>query len=145
MNRNRILGLALLFMVVLMGACNDHVWDELPTTVQSFISQYFPYGEVASYTEGKDGSVEVQMKNGPTLKFDSDMGWTSINGNGVPLPEVLLYNQLPSELYDYLSENEQTASVYVLTRTYDTIRVDLFDTYINYNIDSKTITYPSAS
>lgn len=145
MNRNKLLSIALLVMFILMGACNDHVWDELPSNVQNFITQYFPFGEVASFTESKDGTLQVQMKNGATLRFDSDLAWISINGNGVPLPDVLLYDQLPSVLYNYLQENEQTASVFALSRGYDTIRVELHDTYIVYNTDTETITYPSAS
>lgn len=142
---NKLLFIALLIVMIVMGACHDNEWDSVPTLAQRFITQYFPQGEVSSSQTQKDGTVVVQIKNGATLWFDSQGAWIKINGNGVPLPEILLYDQLPSSLYNFLQETEQTSDIYALTRTYDEIRVELHDTYVVYNIDKGTVNYPTAS
>lgn len=127
-----------------MGSCNDTVYDELPSSVQSFISQYFPFGEVGSYTETDSGDFTVAMKNGATITFGKEYTWVDINGNGLPLSDMILYDLLPSALYSYLLETEHTADVFRLTRSATGIKVELHDTFFIYEMKSEKITYPTA-
>lgn len=144
MKRNSLSFLALMVIVVLMGACNNNVWDELPSPIANFISEYFPFGEVNTYTVTKDGSV-VTIKNGATLKYDNNYEWTDVNGNGQILPEQFLYDNLPPVLYNYIQEMEADNSVYRVIRTDRIIKVEFHDSEVEYDETTGTITYPSVS
>lgn len=144
MSRRLIPIIFISFLLCVIAACQHDEWDEVPSPVQTFISQYFPFGEVSSVVFGKSGNVTVSIDNGATLSFDKDYNWTDINGNGIPLPGNFLYDQLPQSLYSYLLESEQTAGVYSASRNYDYIVLDLLDTSISYDRTTGDITYPSA-
>lgn len=75
----------ILLGVIFLGACSNNLWDEVPTPIASFIEQYFPGSGVKEFSE-TDTSYRVKINNGATLVFDSEYGWTSINGNWVHLP-----------------------------------------------------------
>ena len=143
MKRNTLNFFALMAIIIMMAACNNDAWDELPRPIASFISEYFPFGEVESYRTGDNGSV-VQIKNGATLMFDTSYEWTDINGNGVPLPQNFLYDKLPDILYRYVESIEMTGSVYrVINESYRII-LDFHDSQIEYDKRTRTITYPAA-
>ena len=136
--------IALMVMVVIMGACNnDDAYDELPDSVAKFVSEYYPFTDVSSY-DMKGGNYVVNMKNGATLVFDSSLAWVEVNGNGDLVPETFLYNCLPEALYDYLSEMTLTQGIYKVVRNADNITVYTVDTYIRYDIASGQINYPTA-
>ena len=97
-----LLSLIVLGMIVVLGACSSDAAEELPSAVSQFTTQYFPGLGVKSYNELSDGGCVVQLSGGPTLRFNSDYKWIDIDGNGVRLPQVLMYDQLPTELYEYL-------------------------------------------
>ena len=61
MKRNTLTLIALFAIILMMGACNSTAWDELPSPIASFVDEYFPFGEVESYTDTTNGSV-VQIK-----------------------------------------------------------------------------------
>lgn len=106
----------LLAAIAGLASCsNSDLWDELPQKVTDFINQYFPNSELQSVNTGTTG-VTVRIDNGPGMSFDTDSEWTDINGYGMPLPQVLLYDQLPEKLYDYLQETENMGSVFQLSR-----------------------------
>lgn len=108
---------ALLLAVItgLASCSHSDLWDELPQKVTNFINQYFPNSELQSVSTSTAG-VTVRIDNGPGMSFDTDSEWTDINGYGMPLPQVLLYDQLPEKLYDYLQETENLGSVFQLSR-----------------------------
>lgn len=136
--------LALLLVLVFMGACNhDDAYDELPESVAKFVSEYYPFTDVSSYSM-KGGNYVVNMRNGATLVFDSSLAWIDVNGNGGVLPETFLYNCLPEPLYDHISEMTLTQGVYRVERNVDYITVHTVDTYFRYNLASQQITYPTA-
>lgn len=136
--------IAILVMVVIMGACNnDDAYDELPDSVAKFVSEYYPFTDVSSYNM-QGGNYVVNMKNGATLVFDSSLAWIDVNGNGGLLPETFLYNCLPEPLYDYLSEMTLTQGIYRVTRNSESITVYTVDTYFRYDIATEQITYPTA-
>ncbi len=141
MKRNTLPSIALTVVIILMGACNSDTWDELPTPIANFISEYFPFGELESYTES-NGVEVVKIKKGATLTFDSNYDWTDVNGNGSLLPQQFLYDDLPDVLYRYLEGLMLQNSVYQVTRTADYITVELLDSQILYNQHTGSITYP---
>lgn len=143
MKRNTLTSIALGIIIILMGACNNDAWDELPTQLVRFISEYFPAGELESYTDNGHGVEVVQIKHGATLTFDSDFEWTDVNGNGVVLPQQFLYDCLPQTLYRYIESIEMQYSVYRVTRTPDLITVDFLDTLLTYDQNTGEITYPA--
>lgn len=142
MKRNSILGIITLGLIILMGACNDNAWDELPKPMMEFITKYFPQGEVATYVTDAAGNHIATIRNGSTITFNDDYVWVDVNGNGSVLPEMFIYDELPTPLYRYLQEMEQTDAVYRVQRTADTIRVELLNTYITYDETNGSISYP---
>lgn len=99
---SNILMLAMIGVLVVLGACSSDASEELPSAVSRFATQYFPGLGVKSYQQLKDGGCIVQLSGGPTLTFDSEDRWLEIDGNGSTLPQVLMYDQLPPSLYEYL-------------------------------------------
>ncbi len=141
---NKFTALALLAVIILMGACNDNAWDDVASPMQQFISKYFPFGEVKSCVEQSNGNQVVSIDNGATIVFDSDYIWVSVDGNGAVLPSMFVYDEFPSGLYQYLKETEQTESVYSVGRTSSEYILKLLNSTIKYDVDSETVTYPSA-
>lgn len=133
--------LALAVLIIIMGACGDDAWDEMPTSISNFVSQYFPFGEIQSYTETADGSV-VHIKNGATLTFDRNYSWVEVNGNGATLPVEFLYDCLPESLYDYVESIDSLNDVYRVSRQSRIITIELSDAKITYDEVTGTITYP---
>lgn len=126
---------------LLATACqSSDLFKELPGPISKFVSQYWPNPAIASYTEPSPGEYEVVITNGPTLKFDSNYDWTEIDGNGMTLPEVLLFDRLPEKLYDYLSAGSELDNVFSLVRTPRTITVTLLNSTVNYDIETQKIT-----
>lgn len=144
MKRNTLTSLFLAVIVIMMGACNNSVWDELPSPIVSFVCEYFPFGEVNSYTVCKSGST-VNIKNGATLKFDNDYEWTDVNGNGEVLPQNFLYDKLPPVVYEYIEAIEHVNEVYRVSRDSKVMKVDFHDSIIEYDESTGTITYPAAT
>ncbi|MCM1484368.1 MAG: hypothetical protein NC043_08515 [Muribaculaceae bacterium] len=143
MKRNGILGILLLGLIILTGACHDNAWDELPEPIAQFITKYFPEGEVASYVTDGAGNHVATIKNGATLTFDKEYAWIDVNGNGSTLPPMFLFDRLPDALYRYIQEMELTDGVYRVTRSSTAERVDFLNTYVLYEFATGQISYPS--
>lgn len=92
-----------------------------------------------------DNGCVVQLASGPTLRFDSENQWMDIDGNGARLPQVLMYDQLPTELYEYLQATEQQADVYVMKRDKYYYKLTMLDTVLTYDIATGKVTYPGMS
>lgn len=142
---NKFTALALFAVIILMGACNDNAWDDVASPMQQFISKYFPFGEVKSCVEQPNGNQVVTIDNGATIVFDSEYVWISVDGNGVVLPSMFIYDEFPSALYQYLKETEQTEQVYSVSRTTSVYTVKLLNSTINYDVTTEEVTYPSAT
>lgn len=138
----KLLLLPAILMVLLLGACSSsNVWDEIPTPITSFIEQYYPGSGVKSFSQTTDG-YKVKINNGASLSFDEEYHWTFIDGNGVRLPEVLVYNQLPPALFNYLQGIEQQGEVYAINRDKTYYKLTMHDTVITYEIATGKIAYP---
>ena len=131
----------LLLTIIFLGACSNNLWDEVPTPITSFIEQYFPGSGVKEFSE-TETSYRIKINNGATLTFDREYDWTSINGNGVHLPEVLVYDKLPPALFNYLQGIQQQNAVYAMTRDKTYYKLTMEDTVITYEIATGKITYP---
>lgn len=141
-------GLLLFFVFALVAAvsgCSSDASDELPSAISKFVTQYFPEMGVKSYQTLSDGSSVVVVSGGPTLTFNAENRWTEIEGNGSTLPEVLMYNELPPELYDYLQSTEQQKGVYDMKRDKHYYKLTMLDTVLTYDIATGKVTYPGES
>ncbi len=145
MNRlEKFLLFPLLIGIMVFGACSNNVWDEVPTPITSFIEQYYPGSGVSQFVQD-DSGYRVQINNGATLVFDSDYSWVSVDGNGVRLPEALIYNQLPPALFNYLQGIEQQRGVFKMSRDASFYKLTMEDTVITYDIATGKITYPDGT
>lgn len=45
----KLILIPLLFFLMIVGACSNSVWDEVPSAITSFIEQYYPGSGVKSY------------------------------------------------------------------------------------------------
>ncbi len=143
MLKRRAILSTIFWAVLLLAACSDTVWDQLPSSVSDFVTEYYPGADIKAYTTDADGNQTVTIKDGASVTFDSDNQWTEINGNGSPLPEVLVNDQLPATLYNYLQELIAENSVYKISRTSREYTVTLADSIIDYDVATGKISYAS--
>ncbi len=128
------------FLSVALGSChNAELWDELSPQITSFINQYYPGSELNSVTH-TGGTTYVRIDRGAGLTFDADNQWTAIDGYGLPLPQVLLFDQLPPRMYEYLQETSQTNAVFAITRDADTYTASLIENTLTYNTTTGSLT-----
>lgn len=130
--------LAAVAMAMLSGCTHSDLYEDMPAEIQSFISQYYPGSALSGFTSS-GSSYTVIIKDGPTISFDSDCRWTRVDGNGSTLPQVLMFNDLPPELYSYLQETENTGHVFCVSRTSKTYTVELLTDTLTYDISTGQI------
>lgn len=139
MKRILTIWFAAVAMALLGGCTHNDLYEDMPAEIQSFISQYYPGSALASFTSSAS-SYTVIIKDGPTISFGSDCRWTRVNGNGSTLPQVLMFNDLPPELYSYLQETENTGRVFGVSRTANVYTVELLTDTLTYDISTGEIT-----
>lgn len=139
MKRMLTIWLAAVAMAMLSGCTNNNLYEDMPAEIQSFISQYYSGSALASFTSSAN-SYTVIIKDGPTISFGSDYRWTRVDGNGSTLSQVLMFNDLPPELYSYLQETENTDSVFCVSRTAKVYTVELLTDTLTYDISTGEIT-----
>lgn len=137
----RLLGMKktflLLFVAVAMivASChNDSEYDLLPPGAANFISQYWPDPYIDSVTKTSNGNTQVVVKNGPTITFGRNDEWVEIDGNGLPLPSVLLFDLLPPTLYDYIESGEYLNQIFEIERDARKYEIDILNGDITYDI-----------
>ena len=143
MLKQRAILSTIFWAVLLLAACSDTVWDQLPSSVSDFVMEYYPGADIKAYATDADGNQTVTIKNGASITFDNDNQWTEINGNGSPLPQVMVNDQLPTALYKYIEELIAEDSVYKVSRTPRKYTVTLADSIIDYDISTGKISYAS--
>lgn len=129
-----------LFLLPQQGCSNDNEYDEMPSKIQTFVSRYFPSYTVEDYDHTKNGNYQIRLKKGPGITFDSDQSWITINGYGLPLPQVLMFDQLPPALYDYLDSTGNQANVFSVERNRFTYSMMLLDETLTYDIATARVT-----
>lgn len=126
--------------VLVLCACHsNHYYDELPRPIAEFLSSYWADPDIESYSQPSADRYIVIIKNGPSLIFNGDYLWTEIDGNGLPLPQIVLYDQLPTDLYDYIESGSQLNQVFSLSRDPREYRVSLLDSNLVYDIQTRTV------
>lgn len=126
-------------MLFVMSSCqNDDEWNDMPQEIASFVSKYFPGEGVNSYTHN-GAAYHVRVDDGPGITFGSDYAWESVDGYGMPLPQVMLFDQLPPKLYAYLQDSQQLDSVFSMERDSKRYTLTLLDTTLVYDIESGQI------
>ena len=131
--------LTVVLVSVFTGCSNNDLYEDMPRQIQTFINQYFPNSQLESFVSS-DKSYRAIIKDGPGMTFNADCNWTSVNGYGEVLPQVLLYDQLPPDLYQYLQETENTHNVFSISRNSDFYSVVLLDYTLRYDIATGKIT-----
>lgn len=135
-----VLALLILVLPPFMQGCRDsEPWDEVPSQIAKFITQYFPNEGLASITESSD-TYHVRLDSGPGLTFDKNCEWEAINGYGMPLPKVLLFDQLPPALYSYIEESGNSGSVFSIERDSEAYTVVLLASTLSYDVETGRIT-----
>ena len=131
--------LLFLFLTGMLGACrHGDDYDELPQKIADFVSRYYPGEGVQSFAEA-GGTYHVRIANGPGITFDSSYEWVSINGYGMPMPQVMLFDQLPPKLYGYLQDSQQLDSVFGMDRDSKRYTLTLLSSTLIYDIATGAI------
>ncbi|MDE6469084.1 MAG: hypothetical protein K2L28_09365 [Muribaculaceae bacterium] len=126
-------------MWVVTACRHSDLWSEMPAEISLFVTHYFPFQELQSFDKGA-ATYHVRIDDGPGLTFDSECAWIAIDGYGMPLPQVLLFDQLPPKVYDYLQETEQVGGVFSMERDKMSYTLTLLDDTLTYYIDSGELT-----
>lgn len=134
---------ALLFV---SSSChNNEEWDEMPQEIADFVSKYFPGEGIGSYSHSSTG-YHVRIDDGPGITFDNNYAWVVVDGYGMPLPQVMLFDQLPPRLYAYLQDSQQLDSVFSMERDSLRYTLSLLNSDLIYDIKTGAIsgTVPSS-
>lgn len=126
------------FMWLPSGCDHSDIWNDVPPKIQTFIVRYFPSFSVSSCDNTASG-YHVRLANGPGLSFDVDYDWTNVNGYGMPLPEVLLFDQLPPKVYSYLQATDDTDGVFEISRDSLQYRIELLNSTLSYTIATDSL------
>lgn len=135
----RVVAIFAILAIALSSCSKNEAYDSMPQEIQEFLAQYYPNSQLYSFESNDDGYVAV-IKNGPTITFGLNYRWTTVDGNGAALPQNLLFNTLPTPLYNYLKESETTNSVFKMQRTASEYTITLLNYTLHYDIATEKIT-----
>lgn len=127
-------------LTMLYSCQSSEIYNELPSSIESFISEYWPNPDIESFSVTADGGYTVTVKNAITASFDKDYSWTDINGDGMPLPQMFLSDQIPDKLYEYLESVSALNEVFRVSRSATTYDVTLLNSALEYNKSTGEIT-----
>lgn len=141
--------LSMIFVVAMLSTITfscDHseLWSDVPGKITKFINQYYPNAELQSVSH-TGTTYHIRIDDGPGLTFDADYNWTDINGYGMPVPQVLLFDQLPPKLYNYLQGTQQLNAVFSISRDNNIYTVALLDSTLTFNADNEELTGSNAT
>ena len=135
-----VASMIMLLVLCALPSCNhSELWDDLPAKITSFINQYYPNSELQSVSNSC-GRYHVRIDDGPGMTFDQDEQWLAVDGYGMPLPQVLLFDQLPPVVYSYLQETDQLNSVFSISRDHGKYTVTLLDSNLYYDTATGKLT-----
>ena len=134
----------MIFVVAMLSTITfscDHseLWSDVPGQITKFINRYYPNAELQSVSH-TGNTYHIRIDDGPGLTFDADYNWTDINGYGMPVPQVLLFDQLPPKLYDYLQGTQQLNAVFSISRDNNIYTLALLDSTLTFNTDTGELT-----
>lgn len=131
-----------LFLTALLTfwACsNNDEYNEVPSPILTFITQYWPNPVIAEYNQTSNNEYIVEIKDGPGFEFNEEYIWIKVDGNGLPLPQVFLYDQLPNVLYEYLESGSYLNEVIVIEKSDGVYSLELVDCKIAYDTVTEKI------
>ena len=99
---------------------------------------YYPGVSIQNFTL-KEGEYTVNIEHSATIIFNNEYVWTSLDGNGITLPQEFLFDHFPKALYDYIVDTENLNEVYSVTRTPNIYTVTLHNYVVEYNISTGTV------
>ncbi|MCM1029695.1 MAG: hypothetical protein NC342_08690 [Pseudoflavonifractor sp.] len=143
--RQTLTGMLLIALALIIGGCSHSPYDDMPGPVASFIDTYFDDGSIAEAVATDGGGFVVTIKNGAQIVFDASNAWADINGRGETLPAMLITDQLPERVVEYLTSMELVTGVYRLNRSWHNLRVELADSYFTYDDQTGDLTYPEVA
>lgn len=123
----------------LLAGCSDTDFHSTPSVISRFITQYWPGALIESCVQNSDHNWLVTVNDGPSLTFNSSYSWIEIDGNGMPLPGILLYDQLPPALYNFIESESLAQQVFSIKRDAKSYTVSLLDSSLLYNISTQKI------
>lgn len=126
-------------LMALFGCHSNHFYDDLPRPIAQFLSQYWADPDIENYTQPTPQKYVVIIKNGPSLVFNENYKWTDIDGNGLPLPQILLFDQLPEKLYDYIESGSQLNQVFSIRHDARYYYIKLLNTHLTYDIHVQSV------
>lgn len=132
------LAMSVALMFVAVSCHSDDEWNEMPQEIADFVSKYFPGEGIGSYSHNGN-TYHVRVDDGPGITFDSDYAWEIVDGYGMPLPQVLLFDQLPPKLYAYLQDSQQLDSVFSMERDSRRYTLSLLNADLVYDIKTGEI------
>lgn len=133
------IGIGFLVIYLFVGGCS-HIsnMDDVPDPISEFVTEYYPGMAYESFDNSEEG-YRVKLLNGPAISFDNNFRWTNINGYGMRMPNLFLFNCMPPALYQYLEETANLGDVFGAERTAKYYRVTLLDSTVTYNISDASI------
>lgn len=129
----------LLIIVLTANSCGNKDYDNLPREIQQFISQYFPGQGVTAFNDS-GGSYTVTLDNSASLVFNPSFVWTTVDGNGSPIPQQFMFDHFPSDLYDYIITTDNLGEVFAVTRDSGIYTVTFHNYIVEYNVATGKIT-----
>lgn len=126
-------------LAIVLDGCSTDDYKHLPEEIQQFIDQYFPGQGVANYSQSA-GTYTVNLENSASIVFNQSLDWTTVDGNGSPLPEEFVYDNFPQTLYEYIETTGNLKEVYSVSRNAGIYTVTFHDYIIAYNVATETIT-----
>jgi hypothetical protein len=127
-------------IVAICGCGENAAYEELPQPIKTFIAMYYSEVGVEQY-QFTDSTYTVTLQNSAMLTFDAELKWCAIDGRGSILPDIFLFDEMPSHLYQYLQSTANLDEVYAAERTATTITLRLLDSVIAYELATERITY----
>lgn len=129
-----------LFSVLMFASCDndDDVsasYTDLPTTSQTFITQYFPSLNILHIKIDKDNGLrtyEVTFTNGTEVDFNKSGDWTEVDCKTTSIPTGIL----PTEVTTYITTKYPNAIAYKVDKDYGVYEVSLnngLELYFSYD------------
>ena len=134
----RTKGLLTTLLLIVLIACTDSPWDEVPTKIADFVSNYYPMSGISDYSE-TDDIYKVTVRGGSTITFDSNYNWLTFNGNGSTLPVMFITDRMPEVVVRYLTELEALDKVYAAYNDPRTITLQMLNYKLEYTKSTETI------
>ncbi|MDE5629520.1 MAG: hypothetical protein K2I69_08170 [Muribaculaceae bacterium] len=142
----RIINMILLAcaMWIMPASCdNADLWNEVPGEIAEFVNNYYPMSRLQSFSHS-DQTYHLRIENGPGMTFNNNYNWITVDGYGMPLPQVMLFDQLPPALYNYLQETERLDAVFSINHNTDnkndSYTAELIDTSVSYDVITGKLT-----